>query len=202
MSKVKVSVMTGKLKKVSAVNSSPLDNPFCLEMAKSSDNICHYCYSQSMLKGFRKNCRPSWAKTGEKMSSQPLDDSEVPTIKTELCRFSAHGELFNKTHADNCFTIARGNPSVQFALWTKRPELVDVDNCPDNVVLVLSSKCMNVPDELPDGFHKVFTVWSGLGIEREGVIINCGARDCDACRLCYNKNNGVVNVNEKIKGGK
>ena len=199
MAKVKISTMTGKLRGLSAINSSPLDNPFCQSMAKDPENICSKCYSCSMLRGLRKNCRPAWRNTGEQLSTAPLPDNDIPIIKTDLCRFSAHGDLFNKTHADNFFKIARANPKTTFALWTKRPELVAVDSCPDNVILVYSSPKINSNSTLPRGFDKVFTVWNAEGIELNDVDINCGAKSCLTCQLCYSKTNGVVFVNEKIK---
>jgi len=199
MSKIKVSAMTGKLKEVSAINSSPLDNPFCIAMAKDPSNICSKCYSQKMLKGLRKNCRPSWTETGRRLSSAPITPEEIPTIKTELCRFSAHGDLINSIHSDNLFRIAEANPEKKFGFWTKRPELVNTLACPSNVVLVYSSYKINERGELPKGFHKVFTVYNQSGIDSESVDINCGAKNCNTCRLCYDKTNGVVFVNEKIK---
>ena len=197
MDKVKVSVMTGKLKGLAAVNTSPLDNDYCKAMSENPDNICHYCYSQKMLKGLRKNCRPSWKKNGELLSAFGLTASQLPKIKTELCRFSAHGELINRTHALNYFEIARANPKVTFAFWTKRPLFVPTDETPDNVVMVYSSPQLNTPGKLPHGFDKVFTVYKKD--KAEGVTINCGAKSCDTCRLCYDKSNGVVFVNEIVK---
>ncbi len=112
MEKVKVSTMTGKLKGLDAINTSPLDNNFCQTMSKNSDNICHYCYSQKMLKGLRKNCRPSWKANGELLSESELTAEQLPKIKTELCRFSAHGELINRTQSRFHFCLLDQTPLI------------------------------------------------------------------------------------------
>jgi hypothetical protein len=45
---------------------------------------------------------------------------------------------------------------------------------------------------------KVFTVYDPDFIEAENIDINCGARNCFDCGLCYEKN-GVAVINEKLK---
>jgi hypothetical protein len=45
---------------------------------------------------------------------------------------------------------------------------------------------------------KVFTVYDPAYIEAESIEINCGARNCFDCGLCYEKN-GVEVINEKLK---
>ena len=199
MDKVKVSKMTGKLKGLDAINTSPLDNDFCQAMAKNPDNICSKCYSIRMLNGFRKNCRPSWKGNGELLSSSGLTEKQLPNIKTELCRFSAHGEIINRTHALNLFEIARANPTVIFGFFTKRPLLVPTDETPENVVMIFSSTKVNEMADLPVGFDKVFSVFTEDFAQKNNITINCGAKSCDTCRRCYNKSNGITFVNEIIK---
>ena len=58
---VKISVMTGKLVEIPAINTNTLTNEFCQKMRTSSPKcICWYCYSYDMLEGSRKNCQPAW----------------------------------------------------------------------------------------------------------------------------------------------
>jgi len=152
-----------------------------------------------MLNGFRKNCRPSWQKNGELLSSTGLTEKQLPNIKTELCRFSAHGEIINRTHALNLFDIARANPSITFGFFTKRPNLVPTDETPDNVVMIYSSTKINETAALPNGFDKVFSVFTEDFARENNIVINCGAKSCDTCRRCYSKTNGITFVNEIIK---
>jgi len=49
---IKVSVMTGKLVEIPAINTNTLTNEFCQEMHTSSPKcICWDCYSYAMLEG-------------------------------------------------------------------------------------------------------------------------------------------------------
>lgn len=193
MKPLKVSKMSGKLKGIASINTSPLHNPFCLKMHKTADTVCAHCYSHAMLKALRANCVPLWKKNGEILSARLLTDAELPTWRVyKHVRFSAHGELFNKLHCENLFKIARFNPDITFALWTKRPELVSKD-VPDNCILIYSSPIINVQSELPEGFHKVFTVY-----DHDTGNINCGGKYCRSCLLCYTKND-VVYINELLK---
>lgn len=196
-SRLLVSQMTGKLDGIRAINTSPLDNSFCEHNSQREQLICAHCYSRSMLQRHRVNCREPWCRNGDILSSRLLTQDELPLIDTELCRFQAHGELHNAIHAENLYAIARKNPEVAFAFWTKRPELVDILTRPDNVILIYSSPRVGVRSELPRGFDKVFTVFTKEQAE-SGVDINCGAKSCNDCRLCYERNR-VHYINEVIK---
>lgn len=196
---LRVSKMTGKLAGISAINTSPLDNPFCLAMSKGGkDLICSRCYSCAMLNGLRKKCRPSWKSNGDILSRAGLAESEIPRIKTAYCRFSAHGELINRTHAENFFAIARANPDITFGFWTKRPELVDVASKPANVFLIYSSPIINKSLPLPVGFDRVFTVYTREYAKKHNVAINCAGRKCSECLLCY-LDNGEKEINEILR---
>jgi hypothetical protein len=66
---IKYSVMSGKLKGIPALNTSPLNNEFCQMMSKKEhNNICNSCYSINMLKTFRKSCDEPFRKYGEFLS--------------------------------------------------------------------------------------------------------------------------------------
>ena len=96
------------------------------------------------------------------------------------------------------------NPRVKFALWTKNPDFIaeaiaDGYEKPQNLNIVLSSLFLNKERKNPFPFvDKVFTVYTPDHIEAENIDINCGARNCFDCGLCYEKN-GVEVINEKLK---
>jgi len=188
--------MDGKLAGVWAINVSSLDNPFCKSMAKDPENICSSCYSQRMLRGLRKNCRPSMVRNLETLS-KPMD--RYPKIREHhLFRLSAHGELRNHQHAINYYGIVNQNPHVTFTLWTKRPELLRGLEKPANLFLVYSSFKLNVIEPLPDGFDKVFTVFTDRDAVPKGQEINCFGKDCLTCKLCY-EHNDVTFINELVR---
>ena len=208
---VKISMMTGKLKDIPAVNTSPLDNPFCEAMSHVEGAICKYCYSRKMVAGIRKNCRSGWKANGEELSSRILTVSEIKALRLEekaphgIVRFSAHGEIINWKHAYNMIKIAQLYPALIFGLWTKRLDILnevfvkaEIEK-PDNLVVIYSNpfvdkECSIIAIQAMYPFvDKVFSVMS-----KDNGDVNCGARSCATCKLCYSKDTTNV-VIEKLK---
>ncbi len=193
-----ISQMSGKLKGINAINSSPLNNPFCLKMSQVKGSVCGSCYSIKMLSTYRKNCDPVFRDRGDRLSQGVLSQRDLPKINDRYFRFSAHGELINDRHLMNYMRIADHNPQTTFALYTKRVDIVhrylDLYELPSNVILIYSSPILNKEAKLPKEFHKVFTVYD------EGVSdnINCGSKSCLNCLLCYKKDTVSV-INERVK---
>ena len=187
--RVKVSKMSGKLGKVPAINSNTLTNPFCQAMQKCQGCVCAHCYSQSMLKGYRRNCAPAFEHNSKLLSQSTLEPKQLPRIRrNDIARFHAHGELLGLRHMVNLVNIARKNPGVVFGFWTKRKDIVgryfrSGRTLPDNIVLIYSNPKLDKPCAVPKYFHKAFSV-----VTRDTGNVNCGARNCDTCRRCYSKN--------------
>ena len=115
---IKVSVMTGKMVEIPAINTNTLTNEFCQEMRTSSPKcICWYCYSYDMLEGSRKNCQPAWQLNSEILSGGLLG-YPLPQFNSLYVRFDGHGELINETHFINYLLIAQHNPKSTFSLFT------------------------------------------------------------------------------------
>ena len=72
------SVMSGKLKGIPALNTSPLTNNYCKSQAKNKDSICSECYSIRMLQTFRKNAVPKFELNTKILSSRLLEAHELP----------------------------------------------------------------------------------------------------------------------------
>jgi hypothetical protein len=211
ITKLKESTMTGKLLRIAALNTSPLDNAFCKKMHNSEkkyktkksklpngfdkiftvyykeienelETVCNKCYSCKMLNGIRKTCRKPWHENGEKLSSGIIPKNEVIETSSIYYRFNAHGELINMNHMINLMNIVKNNPKTKFALWTKRKSIVQKwlkeNHKPDNVNFIYSNPVIQN--------------------NTENVNINCGARNCFDCAICYEKNS-IVNVNELLK---
>ena len=195
MVRLKVSKMSGKMQDIPALNTDTTSNRFCRAMRKCPDNICSQCYSDNMLRTFRKSCRPAWANNSKLLASKT--EHPLSTARFDVFRFNAHGELINYNHVCNIMAIAKANPGTFFALWTKRPTLVQKytrqHGKPDNINLVYSNPKTDTYAELPEYFDKVFNVHTA-----DTGSINCGARSCRGCMLCYTRNDTVV-VNELAK---
>lgn len=195
------SVMTGKLKGIGAINTNPLTNPFCLKMAKNPDSICHYCYSQAMLKTFRASCVPAFERNSRYLSERIIPVQELPTVgnKYELFRFNAHGEIINPTHAINLMNIVENNKDTFFGLWSKRANIVRKHiRRTTNANLIYSTNRLNPTEtDVPEGFDKTFNVYTASYAKKHNIKVNCHG-GCATCKLCYSKNR-VRKINEIVK---
>ena len=194
--------MTGKLDGFQAISTNTMTNQFCIKQNASNkeDNICTKCYSHTMLKSYRKNMQPSLQRNSDLLSAKVLEHNQLPTILNAFFRFNAHGELINETHLINLVNIALHNQHCNFALWTKRNDIVakyfKYNDKPKNLILVYSnSKISNIMQKLPKYFDKTFNnVLEDEHVEKQ----NCTGQQCKNCLLCY-QHNEVTTIVEKVK---
>ena len=202
MNNVHISKMTGKLDGFQAISTNTMTNSFCIKQNASgkADNICTKCYSHTMLKSYRKNMQPSLQRNSDLLSAKVLEHNQLPTILNAFFRFNAHGELINETHLINLVNIAFHNPHCNFALWTKRNDIIakyfKYNDKPKNLILVYSnSKISNIMQKLPKYFDKTFNnVLEHEHVEQQ----NCTGQQCKNCLLCY-QHNGITTIVEKVK---
>ena len=200
-----ISKMTGKMNGFYSINTNPFDNPFCNKMSRVPGSICSQCYSRRMLGASRKHCGIPWSENNRILSGSVIPEEHIPDLSRLQCngafRFSSHGEIINETHLTNLLNIARKNPDITFGLWTKRVSMVQehIDEIPDNVILVASTRLTNIAfPVVPDGFHKVFSVYTKSFATEHGIAINCHGK-CRECMICYRRGNGITHINELIK---
>jgi hypothetical protein len=200
--------MSGKLGGILAINTSPLDNPFCNRMATESppDTVCRQCYSRTTLQEHRRNARPAWVLNGLILSENALTWDTVPKFQPgSTIRFNGHGELINLLHAENLIWIAKYNPDSRFTLWTKRAYLVQEalqtqGGKPKNLTLIYSnprlvSGVREIQAVPPYRFDGVFNV------ARKGALVpvNCGKRRCLDCMACYGGEKDLFCIVERLK---
>ena len=201
MDKIKISVMTGKMKDIPAINTNPLSNPFCQKMhnTKAKNIVCKECYSYSMLNTYRKNCVPAFEHNTNILKNK-ISKKQIPLFKkNDIVRIHAHGELINEQHLLNFMDIAKENETITFSLYTKRSDIVnkvlEKSEKPNNMILVYSNPVVDKPiHNIPAGFDKVFNVCRTAHLDK----INCGAKSCNTCRSCYTKTGANI-IYEKIK---
>ena len=199
MNKLHLTTGSGKMANIVSINTPTTENKFCQIMAKT-DSVCASCYASRNEK-FRKNLVPAFRKNVPVL----LDKDYAPeTLNHKTVRFHSYGELINPTHLVSFMKIAFANPTTFFALWTKRANYVQAyirkgGVVPSNMNLIYSNPALNNERKTPPkGFDKVFNVHDWKDLKTSGVKINCGAKDCSSCMLCYSKNDVTV-VNEKRK---
>jgi len=196
---IKLSKMTGKLEGIGAINTNTLSNDFCLKQHARSDNsICAKCYSHTMLRTFRKKCVPAFQHNSKVLSEKIIHPDALPTTNFAFFRFSGHGELINSKHFHNYVNICLKNRKTNFALWTKRSDIVKRElksrDKPKNLILVYSNPVIDKPIGIPKGFNKVFNnVSHDIGTNCHGKCIDC-LKCYDTSR--YKANNVII---EQVK---
>ena len=229
MQAVHISKLNGKLEGFQAISVNTITNKFCQDMhnTKRDDVICIKCYSFATLesKRFGSNLEKALQRNSD-LLSKPLDEDCIPFINAAYFRFDAHGELINRTHFENLILIAQHNPKCNFALWTKRRDIVNLvkrdmeqDNTPfpDNLILVWSNPVVNaVHFKPPEGFDYVFNnvtydeseimyrdrLRGGYRMAINSVADKhykpCTGQKCRDCLNCYDFGNNPC-VIEKVK---
>lgn len=194
---------SGKMAGMVSISTSVTTNERCAKNARIKGSICEKCFAAKQMKFYpsMENCM---VENQRILTSDILSMEKLPIINNLYFRFEAFGDLNNATQVKNYFNICYKNPGVKFALWTKNPDYIaqainDGYEKPNNLSIVLSSLFINQERKNIYPFvDKVFTVYDDAYITENNVDINCGAKSCFSCGLCYEKN-GVSVINEKLK---
>ena len=204
---------SGKMDGLISLSTDINSNPLCQARMKMRGAVCQHCFSERLWdddKGRYRGGNDSFKTNAMILSKHLLTDDEIPYINYKrwpLFRFEAFGDLRSVLQALNYLRIAKKNPKVRFALFTKNPGFLSralrLVPKPENLQIVLSSLFMNKQARGNFPFvDKIFTVYDEAFITRNKVQINCGARSCLACQRCYLPNlNGekVQQVREQVK---
>lgn len=194
---------SGKMAGMVSISTSVTTNERCAKNASIKGSICEKCFAAKQMKVFPSMEKPM-VENQRILTSEVLPLEKLPTINNLYFRFEAFGDLNNATQVKNYFNMCYKNPRVKFALWTKNPDYIaeaiaDGYEKPDNLNIVLSSLFINKQHTNPFPFvDKIFTVYDPETIDAENIAINCGARNCFDCGLCYEKNEVQI-INEKLK---
>ena len=191
------------------------NNVFCQARCKNCDNaICKYCYAAS-LTGQRYYLKMKLVRIMAILTNIELSKSDIPVINSELYpffRFESFGDIVNTIQVNNYNLIALVNSNINFTWWTKNPGIIqaainDGLQLSNNIVIGLSSLYLNTPEI--DKAKKyafirfLFTVYDDEFIAAHNIVINCGAKHCITCGICYKYlheyKNGLYIINERKK---
>lgn len=195
---------TGKMEGMLSISTTSARNFFCQKMQGQEGTVCNKCYTN---KGFLKTVVNSKKlnKNYEILTSQDVEWKKVKDIYLingyRFIRIEAFGELANLKQLENYYNLAKAFPKKRFTIWTKRIDLLEKSTLekPKNLTLILSSLKIDMKQEHKlDVVDKVFTVFTKEGAETQNEKINCGAKKCAECKICYTKNK-VKFVNELLK---
>jgi hypothetical protein len=198
---------SGKMKGINSIGTSCANNPHCINRRKRGDSVCAHCYAATYMK-MRNALKERLEDNANIMSKRLLEEHEIPVITDAIFRFESFGDLYNETHFENYIKICNKNPNTKFALYTKNVWILrQVFNNrgvekPKNLSIVVSSPLLNketslYDDETPFVDH-VFTVYDKNYIAKNNININCGAKSCLGCQICYHTDT-EFHVSEKLK---
>lgn len=190
-------------------------NRFCKCRMQNCDNaICKYCYANS-LTNCRQGLKARLIRLHMIFTNIELTANDIPVLDIEkypFFRFESFGDINNTIQVRNYNLIAVCNSSVNFTLWTKNPGIIqaainDGMILADNLVIGLSSLYLNTPElEKAQRYNFIrflFTVYDDDYIRKHNVIINCGAKHCVSCGICYKYlhefKHGLQLINERKK---
>jgi len=194
--------MHGKMTGFHTLNTSPLDNKFCLRMRATEGTICSYCYSCRALETYAPTARKMWKENGKILSRKIIREEELPVTRKKYFRFQSHGELLNEKHYINLVNIAKKNPQSVFLLPTKKKAIVGKlgKMGAENLILSYSEPLINhLVEELPDNFDRRFSVFTKEYAKEHGIDINCAGKRCIECLQCYTIGNNLKFVNEYLR---
>ena len=192
------------------------NNTFCLARCNNCNNaICKYCYANSLTKQ-RYFLKMKLIRIMAIFTNIELSKSDIPVINAAVYpyfRFEAFGDIENKLQFQNYNLFARVNSAVNFTIWTKNPGIIQ--QCintglqlSNNLIIGLSSLYLNTPEiekaKKYPFIRFLFTVYDDDYIAAHNININCGAKHCLSCGICYkylheHKNSGLMIINERKK---
>lgn len=211
---LKISELSGKLEGMHSTSTSPETSSFCERMSKVKGSICEECFSRRSivpeLGGYKNGLRANLIHNGEWLSVERTIE-EMPELNDLYHRIESHGDVENVIQAKNFIRLCLRNPETHFTAWTKNviawDKAIAEMGKPENLIMVYSSPMKNREVKFEDihrvcpWVDKVFTVYELEYLaEHEELVqtINCGSKQCLACKLCYKKND-VTQIREVKK---
>lgn len=190
-------------------------NQFCKCRMQNCDNaICKYCYANS-LTNCRARLKARLIRLHMIFTNIELSANDIPVLdvtKYPYFRFESFGDLNNTIQINNYNLVAIANPGVNFTLWTKNPGIIQSAinagmTISDNLVIGLSSLYLNKPEiekaKKYSFIRFLFTVYDDEYIAEHNIKINCGAKHCISCGICYKYlhefKHGLQLINERKK---
>ena len=184
----------GKMENIPSLSTSCLENKYCQARCKNGKTICRDCYAVRLLNG-RKTVREKMAVNHKFFTTYDIPACAVPVINASIFRFESFGDLETPLQVKNYYSIARKNKGTVFALWTKNPHVIQaaIDKYglrkPKNLIIIYSEPLLNAAikdySKIYKFVDKSFFVFTKDYAEKHGIKINCGAKDCNGCRICY-----------------
>lgn len=204
-----------KMQGVISLSTYVGNNPYCIARRNNCPgSICPFCYAAS-LTGQRHYLKMKLIRIMAILTNIELSKSDIPIIDAAIYpyfRFESFGDIVNTIQVNNYNLIALVNSNINFTWWTKNPGIIQAAInagmvLSNNIVIGLSSLYLNTPEiEKAKKYAFIrflFTVYDDEYIAAHNIVINCGAKHCLSCGICYKYlheyKNGLYIINERKK---
>jgi hypothetical protein len=200
-----------KMEGLGSMSTNALQNEYCIQNKQCEGSVCQKCYAISMLLRY-SNLGKALENNTSILTNDVLPPEQLPFTNFRYFRFEAFGDIANEIHFINYLNICNKNPHTNFALWTKKPQIIDTVfndmkyKKPNNLQIVVSSLYLNtvfnieaMPYKKRYWFiDKIFTVYTSQYAIDHDIKVNCGGKRCIDCLECYTKNDTFY-INEIVK---
>lgn len=203
--------MSGKMHGIPSISTSVLENPICKKRREQKNSICSKCFAANTAARY-SSLANNLKSNLDLLTGEILPADVLPRFIPELAnivRFESFGDLANVNQAINYLNIARVNPGVRFALWTKNigflAKAVEMVGKPENIRIIYSSPIINQAIDVEKTrrafpcIDAVFTVYDKKHVSENNTDINCGAKSCITCRNCYDRPDFYSDIREQLK---
>ena len=204
-----------KMNGIISISTYVGNNKYCQARCNNCENaICKYCYAAS-LTGQRYFLKMKLIRIMAIFTTIELSKSDIPVIDNTIYpyfRFESFGDLNNTLQFQNYNLFALVNSAVNITIWTKNPGIIQqcINNglqLSDNLIIGLSSLYLNKPEiekaKKYPFIRFLFTVYDDQFISDHNIVINCGAKHCLTCGICYKYlheyKTGLYIINERKK---
>jgi hypothetical protein len=196
---------TGKMYGIQSLSTACTLNSRCAKYSKINGAICQKCFAAAMFKRYGAGFNNAFENNYKLLTREIIPAEDLPIITGAYFRFEAFGDLENEIQFVNYLNICEKNPLVNFAIWTKNPDIMQAVfnqgyKKPENLNIIISSLFIN-KQRSAAGYNfvdKIFTVYDKKTAAARDININCGARSCLGCLKCYTKNDITI-INELVK---
>ena len=168
--------------------------------------ICGFCFSDAQ-QDYMTSMQDPLSRNFQIVNNGIIHNDWIPIINNLFFRFESFGDFASINAVLNCVNIIKKNPLVNFGVWSKNTKYFSLAfrmvEKPKNMHFGKSSIFVNrvtpLTEEEKTYVDFVFTVYTKVFAEENGITINCGARACLTCLKCYTSHKGIIYINEALK---
>ena len=139
--------MSGKMSGIPSISTSCLVNPICIKRMQDGESVCCHCFAAATMQRYSSAGQHA-ENNFHLLNAEVLPLEMLPRFRNvAIVRIESFGDVASVTQAINYLNIAKVNPFITFAAWTKNAAIwnkaIAQAGKPENLSLVYSSFKLN-----------------------------------------------------------